>query len=49
MASNDSWFIEHFDHTGSAIGFRITASQETLRVERCERPRLYRLGDQKLL
>ena len=25
MASNDSWFIEHFDHTGSAIGFRITA------------------------
>ena len=25
MTANDTWFIEHFDHTGSAIGFRITA------------------------
>ena len=23
--SNDTWFIEHFDPTGSAIGFRTTA------------------------
>ena len=23
MTANDTWFIEHFSHTGSAIGFRI--------------------------
>ena len=24
MTANDTWFIEHFSHTGSAIGFRTT-------------------------
>src|SRR5690606_36945853 len=24
MTANDTWFIEHFEHTGSAIGFRVT-------------------------
>lgn len=25
MTANDNWFIERFDHTGSAIGFRVSA------------------------
>src|SRR5690606_18753489 len=28
MSSNDNWFIEHFQPTGSAIGFRITGKLE---------------------
>ena len=28
MTANDTWFIEHFSHTGSAIGFRTTGKLE---------------------